>query len=382
MAVDVLVILGSKSDAEVGKKAGSILAEFGVEYEMVVASAHRTPDLLRDMIRNTTARVFIGVAGLSAALPGTIAAHTTKPVIGVPVSGKLNLDAVLSVSQMPPGVPVAAVGLDRGENAGILAVEILALKDETEDVARTLKDLEVNHRILRAADEFFAALRGVSDAEKKRTIIGNKFIELFEREAKTFDADSLVQGTIAPDWIESGGQLRDRIKTHHNVAGLPANMKLKLVEPLRDLYKDEVRTVARTLGVRVAERQPFPGPGLAVRIVGEVTPEKTVLVREASAIVEHEIEVAAKDKRVPLPWQYFAVLLPVQTVGVHGDLRVYGQTIAVRAVDSIDGMTATYSKIPHDVLDRISIRITNEVPAINRVVYDVSNKPPATIEWE
>src|SRR6266576_4998268 len=442
MAVDVLVILGSKSDAEVGKKAGSILAEFGVEHEMVVASAHRTPDLLRDLIRNTTARVFIGVAGLSAALPGTIAAHTTKPVIGVPVSGKLNLDAVLSVSQMPPGVPVAAVGLDRGENAGILAVEILALKDErldekafiaeqvegirksvagkaiiacsggvdsttaavlashalgdrllavyvdtglmrkdeTEDVARTLKELKVNHRILGAADEFFAALRGVSDPEKKRIIIGNKFIELFEREAKTFDADSLVQGTIAPDWIESGGQLRDRIKTHHNVAGLPANMKLKLVDPLRDLYKDEVGTVARTRGVRAAERQPFPWPGLAVRIVGEVTPEKTGLVREASAIVEHEIEVAAKDKRVPLPWQYFAVLLPVQTVGVHGDLRVYGQTIAVRAVDSIDGMTATYSKIPHDVLDRISIRITNEVPGINRVVYDVSNKPPATIE--
>ena len=267
----------------------------------------------------------------------------------------------------------------------LLAVYVdtgLMRKDETEDVARTLKELKVNHRILRAADEFFAALRGISDPEKKRVIIGNKFIELFEREAKTFGADSLVQGTIAPDWIESGGQLRDRIKTHHNVAGLPANMKLKLVEPLRNLYKDEVRTVARTLGVRVAERQPFPGPGLAVRIVGEVTPEKTVLVREASAIVEHEIEVAAKDKRVPLPWQYFAVLLPVQTVGVHGDLRVYGQTIAVRAVDSIDGMTATYSKIPHDVLDRISIRITNEVPGINRVVYDVSNKPPATIEWE
>jgi len=279
----------------------------------------------------------------------------------------------------------AAVLASHALDDRLLAVYVdtgLMRKDETEDVARTVKELKVNHRILRAADEFFAALRGVSDPEKKRTIIGNKFIELFEREAKTFDADSLVQGTIAPDWIESGGQLRDRIKTHHNVAGLPANMKLKLVEPLRDLYKDEVRTVARTLGVRVAERQPFPGPGLAVRIVGEVTPEKTVLVREASAIVEHEIEVAAKDKRVPLPWQYFAVLLPVQTVGVHGDLRVYGQTIAVRAVDSIDGMTATYSKIPHDVLDRISIRITNEVPGINRVVYDVSNKPPATIEWE
>src|SRR5207249_3191562 len=307
-----------------------------------------------------------------AALPGTIAAHTTKPVIGVPVSGKLNLDAVLSVSQMPPGIPVAAVGLDRGENAGLLAVEILALQDER--LAEQLKDDRDAKNT--------AALRGISEPEKKRIIIGNKFIELFEREAKTFGADSLVQGTIAPDWIESGGQLRDRIKTHHNVAGLPANMKLKLVEPLRDIYKDEVRTVARTLGVRVAERQPVAGPGFAARIVGEVTRATTGLVRAASATVEHEIEVAAKDKRVPLPWQYFAVLLPVQTVGVHGDLRVYGQTIAVRAVDSIDGMTATYSKIPHDVLDRISIRITNEVPGINRVVYDVSNKPPATIEWE
>src|SRR5437879_1260307 len=267
----------------------------------------------------------------------------------------------------------------------LLAVYVdtgLMRKDETEDVARTLKELEVNHRILRAADEFFAALRGVSDPEKKRIIIGNKFIELFEREAKTFGADSLVQGTIAPDWIESEGQLRDRIKTHHNISGLPENMKLKLVEPLRDLYKDEVRAVARALGVRVSERQPFPGPGLAVRVVGEVTPDRVDLVRSASAVVEEEIEAAAGRGLMPLPWQYFAVLLPVQTVGVHGDLRVYGHTVAVRAVDSIDGMTAVYSKIPHEVLDRISIRITNEVAGINRVVYDVSNKPPATIEWE
>ena len=279
----------------------------------------------------------------------------------------------------------AAVLASRALGDRLLAVYVdtgLMRKDETNDVARTLKELKVNHRILRAEDEFFAALRGISDPEKKRIIIGNKFIELFEREAKTFGADSLVQGTIAPDWIESGGQLRDRIKTHHNVAGLPANMKLKLVEPLRDIYKDEVRALARALGVRVAERQPFPGPGLAVRVVGEVTPDRVGLVREASAIVEHEIEAAAKEKRLTLPWQYFAVLLPVQTVGVHGDLRVYGQTIAVRAVDSIDGMTAVFSKIPLDVMDRISTRITNEVPGVNRVVYDVSNKPPATIEWE
>jgi len=279
----------------------------------------------------------------------------------------------------------AAVLASRALGDRLLAVYIdtgFMRKGETDDVAQTLKELAVRHRIVRAADEFFAALRGIIDPEKKRSVIGRKFIELFEREAKTVGADHLVQGTIAPDWIESGGQLRDRIKTHHNVGGLPENMKLKLVEPLRDLYKDEVRAVARALGVTVSERQPFPGPGLAVRVIGEVTPDRVDLVRGASAIVEEEIRAAAGRSLMTLPWQYFAVLLPVQTVGVHGDVRVYGHTVAIRAVDSIDGMTAVYSKIPHEVLDRISIRITNEVAGINRVAYDVSNKPPATIEWE
>ncbi len=279
----------------------------------------------------------------------------------------------------------AAVIASRALGDRLLAVYVdtgLMRKGETQDVEATLKELKVNHRILDAADEYFAALKGVTDPELKRHIIGNRFIELFEREAKTFGAETLVQGTIAPDWIESGGQLRDRIKSHHNVAGLPPDMKLKLVEPLRDLYKDEVRAVARTLGVRVAERQPFPGPAFAVRVIGEVTPERVALVRDASAIVEAEVEAAAKKGLMPLPWQYFAAILPVQTVGVHGDLRVYGHTIAVRAVESIDGMTATYSKIPHEVLDQISVRITNEVKGVNRVVYDISNKPPATIEWE
>ena len=279
----------------------------------------------------------------------------------------------------------AAVLASRSLGDRLLAVYVdtgLMRKGETADVGRTLRELGVNHRILDAAKEYFAALQGVTDPERKRHIIGNKFIELFEREATDFGAEYLVQGTIAPDWIESGGQLRDRIKSHHNVAGLPENMKLKLVEPLRDLYKDEVRKVARELGVRVAERQPFPGPALAVRVIGEVTPERTALAREASAIVEEEIEAAAKRGKMALPWQYFAALLPVQTVGVHGDLRVYGHTVAVRAVESIDGMSGTYSKIPHEVLDRISTRITNEVKGVNRVVYDISNKPPATIEWE
>jgi len=279
----------------------------------------------------------------------------------------------------------AAVLASRALGDRLLAVYVdtgLMRKDETADVSKTLNELAVQHRILLAADEFFDALRGITDPERKRIIIGNKFIELFEREASTFGAEYLVQGTIAPDWIESGGQLRDRIKTHHNVAGLPERMKLRLCEPLRDLYKDEVRATARALGIRVAERQPFPGPGLAVRIVGEVTPERVAIVREASAIVETEIQAAAASGAMVLPWQYFAVFLPVQTVGVHGDLRVYGHTVAVRAVHSVDGMSATYSKIPHDVLDRISVRITNEVKGVNRVVYDLSNKPPATIEWE
>ena len=303
------------------------------------------------------------VALLRSAVPG-------KAIIAA--SGGVDSTSAAVIASRALGDRLLAVYVDTG----------LMRKDETKDVEATLQELEVHHRILRAADDFFGALRGIADPERKRVLIGNKFVELFEREARSFGAESLVQGTIAPDWIESGGQLRDRIKTHHNVAGLPADMKLKLVEPLRDLYKDEVRKVARSLGVRVAERQPFPGPGLAVRCLGKVTPERIAVVREACAIVEAEIEGAAAKGLMPVPWQYFAVLLPVQSVGVHGDVRVYGHTVAVRSIESVDGMSGKYSRIPHEVLDRISVRITNEVPGVNRVVYDVSNKPPATIEWE
>ena len=208
-------------------------------------------------------------------------------------------------------------------------------------------------------------------------------IRIFEKVARSEECRYLVQGTIAPDWIESGGGLRDTIKSHHNVGGLPEEMDLILVEPLRDLYKDEVRKVARALGLPVSERQPFPGPGLAIRIMGEATRERAVIVREACAIVEEELEKAADAGKMELPWQYFAVLLPIKSVGVHGDVRVYGETVSVRAVSSIDGMSAAYSKIPHDVLERISIRITNTMKEkVNRVVFDITNKPPGTIEWE
>ena len=259
----------------------------------------------------------------------------------------------------------------------------LLRKNESEQVRNLFQRLGIYLNYIDASERFFEKLKGIKDPEEKRKIIGELFIRIFEEFAEEKDIEYLIQGTIAPDWIESGDQLRDTIKTHHNVGGLPKDIKLKVVEPLRDLYKDEVRKVARFLDIPVSEKQPFPGPGLAVRVIGEVTKEKIEIVREACAIVEEEIEKASKDGKMPLPWQYFAVLLPVRTVGVHGDKRAYGYTIAVRAIDSVDAMTGSFSRIPHDVLDKIATRISNEIgDKVTRVVYDITNKPPATIEWE
>ena len=256
-------------------------------------------------------------------------------------------------------------------------------KNEPETIKKLMEEMELNYRFIDASDKYYKALKGVKDPEKKRKIIGELFIRLFEKVADDEKIEYLVQGTIAPDWIESGGELRDTIKSHHNVGGLPENMNLKLVEPLRDLYKDEVRKVARILKLSVSEKQPFPGPGLAIRILGEATPKRTEIVREACDIVEKEIEIAAEKENMELPWQYFAVLLPTKSVGVHGDKRAYGSVVAVRAVQSIDAMTCSFSKIPVNVIDRISNRITNTLgDEINRVVYDVTNKPPGTVEWE
>lgn len=281
---------------------------------------------------------------------------------------------------------VAAALVSKAIGDRLLAIYVdtgLMRKGETEEVRSMLEASGINYKIVNAGDEFFEALKGVSDPEKKRKIIGEKFIRVFEREAKEFGAEFLVQGTIAPDWIESGDGVRDTIKSHHNVGGLPKEMGMSLVEPLRDLYKDEVRDVARFLKTQASERQPFPGPALAVRCLGEVTPENVEIVREACFIVEDELRKAADAGKMEIPWQYFAVLLPSKSVGVQGDRRAYGRTIAIRAVASVDGMTATYAKIPLDVLDVISTRITNTMKSqVNRVVYDITNKPPATIEWE
>ncbi|MBN2600011.1 MAG: glutamine-hydrolyzing GMP synthase subunit GuaA [Candidatus Thermoplasmatota archaeon] len=256
-------------------------------------------------------------------------------------------------------------------------------KKEPEQVTQLMKDLGLNYRYVVAENEYYQALQGIEDPEKKRKIIGEKFIRIFEQVARKESIEYLVQGTIAPDWIESGGGLRETIKSHHNVGGLPQDMKLTLIEPLRDLYKDEVRKVARALHIPVSERQPFPGPGLAIRIIGEATPERAKLVREACDIVEKEIERASEQGLMERPWQYFAVLIPIKTVGVHGDKRAYGNTIAIRAVQSVDAMTCHYSTIPHEVLDAISTKITNTLKEnVNRIVYDVTNKPPGTVEWE
>jgi GMP synthase (glutamine-hydrolysing) len=281
---------------------------------------------------------------------------------------------------------VCAMLVDKAIGDQLIAVHVdtgYMRKGEPAQVKQMMKDLGLNYRFVDASVEYYAVLKGVEDPEEKRKIIGEKFIRIFEKVAKEESVEYLVQGTIAPDWIESGGGLRDTIKSHHNVGGLPKVMKLKLVEPLRDLYKDEVRKVARVLQLKVSERQPFPGPGLAIRIIGEATPERARLVREACAIVETEIEHAVEHGLMERPWQYFAVLIPIRTVGVHGDKRAYGNTIAIRAVQSVDAMTCHYSTIPHEVLDAISTKITNTLKEnVTRIVYDVTNKPPGTVEWE
>ncbi len=250
---------------------------------------------------------------------------------------------------------------------------------ERERVEKLFRDFNIQGEVIDASETFIKNLSGITDPEKKRKIIGETFIRVFEEAASRSDVQYLLQGTIAPDWIESGGKNRDAIKSHHNVGGLPEKMNLKLIEPLRDLYKDEVRQLSKELGLN-EYLQPFPGPGLAVRSLGEVTKERLDRLRRATRIVEETIE--EKYNPEDRPWQYFAIYVPVKTTGVHGDKRSYGDTIAIRAVNSLDAMTATFSRIDWDILEDISVRISNEIEGVNRIVYDITHKPPGTIEWE
>ena len=262
-------------------------------------------------------------------------------------------------------------------------------KNEFEKVQQTLRDKLGLHLVaVDATDRFLSKLKGVTDPERKRKIIGNEFIAVFDEEAHRIERQEgkvewLVQGTLYPDVIESRSVRgpSQTIKTHHNVGGLPETMKLKLIEPLKDLFKDEVRRIGRDLNMpeEILQRQPFPGPGLAVRILGEVTPERLAILRECDDIVVTEIKHAGLYTKI---WQSFAVLLPVLSVGVMGDQRTYAYTCTVRAVHSEDGMTADWVPLPYEVLKTISNRIVNEVKGVNRVVYDITSKPPGTIEWE
>jgi GMP synthase (glutamine-hydrolysing) len=283
---------------------------------------------------------------------------------------------------------VAAALVSRAIGERLICVFVnngLLRLNEFEKVTAVLR--EQAHLNVRAVDHsarFLKRLAGVTDPEQKRKIIGEEFIRVFEEEAKALGAiPFLVQGTLYPDVIESVSVKGPAatIKSHHNVGGLPLDLKFELIEPLRELFKDEVREVGRELGLNdeIVSRQPFPGPGLAVRIVGQITEERLRILREADAIVVGEIRASGLYKEL---WQSFAVLLPVSSVGVMGDARTYASTIAVRAVNSEDGMTADWAKLPPQVLERISTRIVNEVKGVNRVVYDVTSKPPGTIEWE
>jgi GMP synthase (glutamine-hydrolysing) len=261
----------------------------------------------------------------------------------------------------------------------------LLRKGEAESVVATFRDaFKINLIHLDASKRFLDVLRGVTDPESKRKRIGAEFIAVFEEEARKLgDIPWLAQGTLYPDVIESVSFKGPSatIKTHHNVGGLPTHMRFRLVEPLRELFKDEVRELGALLGLpgEIIWRQPFPGPGLAIRLLGEVTEERLTLLREADAIVQDEVRRAGLEREL---WQAFAVLLPVRTVGVMGDFRTYAQVIALRAVMSQDAMTADWARLPYDLLGKISSRIINEVKGINRVVFDISSKPPSTIEWE
>ncbi len=291
----------------------------------------------------------------------------------IAMSGGVDSSTASLIAAKALGSRLSAVFVDTG----------LMREDEPKKIKKMAKKLGINLIQVDASKKFLGALSGVSDPEQKRKIIGREFIRTFEDVAKKINAQYLIQGTIYPDRIESGHAKKSSvIKTHHNVGGLPTDIKFKgVIDPLRDLYKDEVRRLATKLGMPkdMVYRQPFPGPGLAVRVMGEITTEKLSVLRRAESIVSGEIENSSSRDKV---WQYFAVLTSTKSTGVKGDSRAYGYVIAVRSVDSTEAMTANFSRLPYDVLERISTRITGEIPQVVRVVYDITNKPPATIEWE
>ncbi len=294
-----------------------------------------------------------------------------RAIIGL--SGGIDSSVATALAAKALGEKLTAVYVDHG----------FMREGETEAIRITFQKYPIKFIVANAQERFMNKLRGVTEPETKRKIMGEEFIRVFEEIANDSGAQYLIQGTIYPDRIESGFRKNsDKIKSHHNVAGLPEKIKFKkILEPLRDLYKDEVRKVARMLNLpkEIVNRQPFPGPGLAVRIIGPLTDEKVIIAKKADRIVREEIE---KNDLAENLWQYFAVVTDTKATGVKGDARAYGYVVAIRAMESREAMTASFAKIPYSVLENVSTRITNEIPQVTRVVYDVTHKPPATIEWE
>jgi GMP synthase (glutamine-hydrolysing) len=349
---------------------------FGLQFHPEVAHTPHGAEVLRNFLfrvcgckANWTMEGFVEreVAGIRA--------RAGEKRVVCALSGGVDSTVTAALVQRAIGDRLVCVFVDNG----------LLRKDEFAEVTRVYREhFGFNLRAIDASERFLKRLAGEEDPERKRKIIGLTFIEAFEEEARSIaDASFLAQGTLYPDVIESVSFKGPSatIKSHHNVGGLPERMHLSLIEPLRELFKDEVRKVGALLGIpeSILQRQPFPGPGLAIRVLGAVSAPRLAVLREADAIVREEI---AASPIAPSIWQAFAVLLPVKTVGVMGDERTYENVVAVRAVESLDGMTADWARLPYDLLARISSRLTNEVRGVNRVTYDISSKPPATIEWE
>ena len=370
---DSFVSLASTEHSKIAAFAHKKQKVFGVQFHPEVSHTEGGDQILRNFV--------FDICKCNKSWTSNVVTQNlikeTKEVIGnntaiIGLSGGVDSSVAAALASKAIGKKLIAVYVDTG----------LMRDGETKFIENMFRNINLNLKVIRAEKQFLRELKGVCSPEQKRKIIGKLFAEIFYDIAKKETADFLIQGTIYSDRIESGlTKHSSKIKSHHNVGGLPKNLKMKLYEPLKDLYKDEVRRLARDLGLpkEITTRQVFPGPGLAVRIIGEITPKRVKIVRQGGKIVEEELIGTEFWNNI---WMSFAVLLPIKSVGIQGDKRSYKYPIVVRVIESRDAMTANFSKLPFSILERISTRITNEIAEVNRVVYDITNKPPATMEWE